>query len=145
MATIAAMTIADALGTPVNHTFVPIGFDSKGVMLWQDQTSADNPSGVPDGFTNMLASSVLQTGKAGSGRFALDFRFLKPTLETVSNSTASGILPAAQKAYDSAVFIKCVFSARSTLQNRKDAVKMAVLGFQNAQLNDWATLYQRPY
>lgn len=145
MAVIASMTIADALATPVNHTFVPIGFDSKGVMLWQDQTSADNPSGVPDGFTNMWCGSSLTLAKGGNGRFALDYRFLKPSLETVSNSTASGILPAAQKAYDSAVFIKAVFSARSTLQNRKDAVKMAVLGFQNAQVADWATLYQKPY
>jgi len=145
MAVIASMTIADALGTPVNHTFVPIGFDSKGVMLWQDQTSADNPLGVPDGFTNMWASSSLVTGKGGSGRFSLDYRFAKPTLETVSNSTQSGILPAAQKAFDSSVFIKCVFSARSSLQNRKDAVKMAVLGFQSTQLADWSTLYQKPY
>lgn len=145
MATIASMVIADAIGVPVNHTFVPIGYDAKGVMLWQDQTSADNPSGVPDGFTNLWASSTQQLGKGGTGKFAFDMRFAKASLETVSNSTASGILPAAQKAYDSSVFIKCVFSARSTLQNRKDAVKMAVLGFQNIQLSDWSTLYQRPF
>lgn len=145
MAIIASMTIADALATPINHTFVPIGFDANGVMLWQDQTSADNPSGVPDGFTNLSASSSLTLAKGGLGKFVLDMRFIKPSLETVSNSTASGILPAAQKAYDSAVFIRSVFSARSTLQNRKDAVKMAILGFQNAQLSDWTTLYQKPY
>jgi len=144
MAALANMTIADALGTPVNHTFVAIGYDSKGVALWQDQTSADNPSGVPDGFSNYQASSSLVLQPGGQGRFILDSRFNKPSLETVSNSTASGILPAAQKAYDSSVFIKCVFSARSTLQNRLDAVKMAVLCFQNTQMSDWSTKYQRP-
>jgi hypothetical protein len=42
------------------------------------------------------------------------------------------------------VFIKTVFSARSTLQNRKDAVKMAVLAYQNAQVDDWLKNYQMP-
>jgi hypothetical protein len=144
MAALADMVIADALGAPVNHTFVALGYDSKGVACWQDQSSADNPLGVPDGYSNYFASSQMNLLPGGQGRFVLDTRFFKPSLETVSNSTQSGILPAAQKAYDSAIFIKCVFSARSTLQNRKDATKMAVLAFQNTQLVDWSQLYKRP-
>jgi hypothetical protein len=80
----------------------------------------------------------------GKGKFALDFRYIMPTLETVSNSTQSGILPAATWAYDCAMFIKFVVSARSTAQNRSDLFKMGPLALQNTQVSDWAKSYQIP-
>jgi len=138
------MVIADALGTPVNHTFIPVAA-KEGLFEWQDQTAASNPLGVPVGFNRILTSATISKDvNAGKGKFALDFRYIMPTLETVSNSTQSGILPAATWAYDCAMFIKFVVSARSTLQNRKDLYKMGPLAFQNAQILDWAQTYQNP-
>jgi hypothetical protein len=144
MSALANIVIADALGTPVNHTFVPV-LNANGVFKWQDQTAASNPSAVPIGFNEITASALMSKDvDRGKGRFALDFRYNMPTLETISNSTASGILPAPVWGYDCTVFIKTVFSARSTLQNRSDAIKMAALAWQNSQLTDWLKNYQMP-
>lgn len=144
MAAFANMVIADALGTPVNHTFIPVAA-KEGLFEWQDQSAASNPLGVPVGFNRILTSGAMSKNtNAGKGAFALDFRYIMPTLETVSNSTQSGILPAATWAYDCAMFIKFVVSARSTLQNRKDLYKMGPLAFQNAQILDWCQTYQNP-
>lgn len=145
MAAFASMTIADALGSPVNHTFVPAAA-LNGLFEWQDQTAASNPLGVPVGFNRIQASaSMSKDVNAGRGKFALDYRYVMPTLETVSNSTQSGILPAATWAYDNSIFIKTVFSSRSTLQQRNDMIKMAILGYQNAQIADWLKNYTQPY
>lgn len=144
MSAFANMVIADALGTPVNHTFVPASVQN-GLFEWQDQSAASNPLGVPVGFNRILASAQMaKDTNNGKGKFALDFRYIMPTLETVSNSTQSGILPAATWAYDCAMFIKFVVSARSTAQNRLDLFKMGPLAFQNAQIGDWAKTYQMP-
>jgi hypothetical protein len=145
MAALANMVIADALGTPVNHTFVPIGQNKDGVFEWQDQSAASNPLGVPIGFNKILVSAQMSKDvNAGKGKFALDYRFIMPTLETVSNSTQSGILPAATWGYDCAMFIKWVVSARSTAQNRLDLFKMGPLGFQDNQVKEWARNYTMP-
>lgn len=146
MAAFASMAIQDALGIPVSHTFVPAVMRD-GLFEWQDQTSASNPLGVPVGFNRITAQAQMSKDvNAGRGKFALDYRYVMPTLETVSNSTQSGILPAATWGYDCSMFIKVIMSARSTLQNRKDLIKMGILGFQNAQIGtDWAQLYQQPY
>lgn len=144
MAAFGNMVIADALGTPVNHTFVPANF-ANGIFEWQDQSAANNPLGVPVGFNRILTSANMSKDvNAGKGKFSLDMRFIMPTLETVSNSTQSGILPAATWAYDCAVFVKYVVSARSSLQNRLDLFKMAPLAFANAQIGDWCKTYQQP-
>jgi hypothetical protein len=144
MAAFANMVIADALGTPVNHTFVPAS-NRDGLFEWQDQTAANNPLGVPVGFNRIFASAQASKDvNAGKGKFALDFRYIMPTLETVSNSTQSGILPAATWAYDCAMFIKFVVSSRSSSQNRLDLYKMGPLAFQNAQVGDWAKTYLMP-
>lgn len=144
MAAFASMTIADALGTPVNHTFIPARIEN-GMYVWEDQSAASNPNGVPVGFNTITAMGVMSKDtNAGKGKFALDYRYTQPTLEVVSNSTVTGILPAAIRGYECAVFIKTVFSARSTAQNRADAFKMAVLGYQNSQISDWAKNYQQP-
>lgn len=144
MATFANIVLADALGTPVNHTFVPAQFKDN-VFEWQDQSAASNPLGVPVGFNRIQASATMSKDtNAGKGKFALDLRYIMPTLETVSNSTQSGILPAATWAYDCAVFTKMVVSSRSTLQNRKDLRKMIALLLANTQILDWVETYQQP-
>jgi len=144
VAAFANMVIADALGTPVNHTFVPVQ-NTLGLYTWQDQSSASNPLGVPIGFNTITVQGQMSKDvNAGRGKFALDFRYVMPTLETVSNSTQSGILPAATWGYDCAMFVKFVYSARSTLQNRKDVHKMGPLALANTQIADWVQTYQQP-
>jgi hypothetical protein len=144
MAAYANMTIADALGTPVNHTYA-VANAINGVFRWEDRTAASNPSGVPIGFGAItIAANMSKDVNAGRGRFVLDYRMVQPVLETVSNSTVTGILPAAIKGYECAMFIKFIASSRSTGQNRADLFKMGILGFQNTQVSDWCTSYTWP-
>lgn len=144
MAAFGNIVLSDALGTPVNHTFVNAS-SKDGLLNWQDQTAASNPLGVPVGFNQIFGSATMSKDvNAGKGKFALDLRLIMPTLETVSNSTQSGILPAATWAYDCAFFGKLVVSARSTAQNRKDLRKMASNLLTIAQIQEWIENYQMP-
>jgi hypothetical protein len=144
MSSFANIVIADALGSPVNHTFVPASTVG-GVYRWQDMTSAANPTGVPIGYNVIEASAAMSKNvNAGAGKFALDFRYTMPVLESISNSTVTGILPAPTWAYDCAMFIKFVVSARASQQQRDDLYKMGPLAFANAQIGDWCKSYTQP-
>lgn len=118
------IVLADALATPVNHTFVPIGRDKNGVFWFEDQSQAN-----AIGFWRVsieLKRPESPNGKASSeGRsFRVKVQLSEPILETVSNSTVSGISPAPQISYTSRAFAEFVMPERASLQNRKDLRKM---------------------
>lgn len=58
MASLANIVINDGQATPVAHTFIPVGVDKNGVILFEDRTvnSVYNPSGVPLMFPRISAS-----------------------------------------------------------------------------------------
>jgi hypothetical protein len=58
----------------------------------------------------------------------------EPVLETLSNSTVSGILPAPMVSYTPRTFIEFVMPERASLQNRKDLRKMAANLLAEAQV-----------
>lgn len=114
------IVLADAQATPVNHTFIPIGRDSKGVFWYEDQSVA-NAIGYwrisvetkrPD-FSGAVATGVYRT------RVGLH----EPVLETLGTNDA-GLTPPPTVAYISRAFGEFIDSPRSILQNRKDMVKM---------------------
>jgi hypothetical protein len=51
MTAIAALTLADGQGTPVNHTFSPDGIDGAGVAAWVDRSG-----GIALGFPKITLS-----------------------------------------------------------------------------------------
>lgn len=123
MPAVANIVLNDALGTPVAHTFVPLGPDPQGVWWFEDQ-SATSPAGY-----NRISLSLIRAPQVGNGTSSSNrvnrfkARLYKPTLETISNSTVSGILPAPVVGYVLLATIDLTLSERSTLQERKDLRK----------------------
>lgn len=127
MATATNIVLADALATPVNHTFVPVGRDASGVMWWEDQSQAS-----PVGFWR-ISASLAKPALAAPGQLT-DKRFYRtkvalyePALENITNSTVSGVAPAPQIAYQVRVNTEYVIAERASQQNRKDIRKMNYL------------------
>lgn len=118
------IVLADAQGTPVNHTFVPLGPDANGVFWFEDQSQAS-----PIGYWRISYQLKRPTvGGAGTNSANRTYRAViglhEPILETVSNNTVSGIAPAPTISYVPRSFAEYVMPERASLQNRKDLRKM---------------------
>jgi hypothetical protein len=124
MPTVENIVLADAQGTPVNHTFNPLGFDANGVMWWEDRSQP-----TPDGYwrisaqlvrlpppTNGLVSSANRVNRVKIGLH-------KPVLEVVGVNSA-GYQTAPTVAYVDRSNEEFIFSSRDSLQDRKDVRKM---------------------
>lgn len=120
----ANIVLADAQATPVNHTFVPVGRDNKGVYWFEDQ-SAVNAIGNWRISVDVKRPPVAAAGQNSQGRsFRIAVGLHEPILESVSNDTVSGIAPAPTISYVGRAFTEYVLPERSSLQNRKDLRKM---------------------
>lgn len=136
MAAAANIVIADAQATPVNHTYVPIGPDVKdpSIFWFEDQSQA---SAI--GFWRISAQlkrpAPARQGQSSQQRTIRAIIGLhQPVLETVSNSTVSGITPAPTLAYVPRTICEFIIPERSTLLNRKDARKMMSLLLADSQV-----------
>lgn len=137
MPTAANIVIADAQATPVNHTFVPIGRDSKdpSIFWYEDQSAANAIGNWRINISLKRPTAAFNAGDNSRNRnFVVIIGLYEPTLETVSNNTVSGIPPAPTIAYTMKSLHQFVISERSTLQNRKDIRKMAGLLVSDAQV-----------
>jgi hypothetical protein len=124
------IVLADALATPVNHTFVPIGRDKNGVFHFEDQSQA-NAVGFWRITVELVRPPAAQARQNSEGRSQrVKIGLHEPILETVSNATVTGIAPAPTVSYVPRSFTEFVMPERSSLQNRKDLRKMtaALLG-----------------
>lgn len=118
------IVLADALATPVNHTFVPLGPDKNGVFWFQDQSQA-NAIGYWLISYELVRPRAPQAGDNSNKRtFRAKIGLHEPILEVVSNNTVSGISPAPTVSYTSRAFAEYVMPERGSLQNRKDLRKM---------------------
>lgn len=126
MSAVAAITLADALATPVNHNFIPLGPDAKGVWWYEDQSQI-----APVGFwrisVSLTRSPSPSVGSSAAGRVSrVKISVHEPQLETLSNA-ANGLTPAPQVAFITRSMVEFVLPERSSLQNRKDIRKMTAL------------------
>lgn len=118
------IVLADAQGTPVNHTFVPLGPDKDGVFWFEDQSQA-NSIGYWRISMQLKRPSLAVAGQNSSQRtYRAVVALHEPILETVSNNTVSGIAPAPTVSYVLRTFTEHVMPERASLQNRKDLRKM---------------------
>lgn len=132
----ANIVLADALATPVNHTFIPIGKDKDGVFWFEDQSQA-SPAGYWRVSIQLKRPVALKAGQNSNGRqYRAVIGLHEPILEVVSNSTVSGIIPAPVVSYIPRNFNESVIPERSTLQNRKDLRKMSMNLLGNALVVD---------
>lgn len=126
MPAVAAIVLADAQGTPVNHTFTPLGPDTNGVWWFEDQSQS-----TPIGYWR-LSIELKRTPPAGNGAQSNSNRvnratlaFHQPTLESLGTNDA-GITPPPTVSYVTRSKHEFVFPERNTLQNRKDQRKMSM-------------------
>lgn len=122
MAAIANVTLSDAAGTPVVHTFTPTRVGVEGAnlkALWHDRSAN---AGVSAGFFTLDMSYSAPSKDRKSYRLGL--KLSTPVLEVLSNSTVTGIEPAPTVSHVPLVQIDFVLPERATLQNRKDLLAM---------------------
>ncbi len=128
------IVLADAQATPVNHTFVPIGRDAAGIFWFEDQSQA-NAIGFWKISCELKRPPPPVAGQSSAERtFRVKIGLHEPVLETLSNSTVSGILPAPMVSYTPRTFVEFVMPERASLQNRKDLRKMAANLLAEAQM-----------
>lgn len=136
MPTLSNIVLADAQGTPVNHTFVPTGPDAKAVQ-WLTDFSQTNAVGYWKISIETTSPANPTSGTSSTGRtYRVRVGLHEPVLETTGDSSASGILPAPTVAYIPRSFAEYVLPERTSLQNRKDIWKMTHLLAANAQIQN---------
>ena len=117
------IVLADAQGTPVNHTFVPVGFT--GDTYWWEDQSAAAAIGNWKISLKIQRPAAATTGQNSAQRvYRVTIGLHEPVLETLGTSTISGIPAAPTISYIDRIVSEYVLPERSTLQNRKDLRKM---------------------
>jgi len=118
------IVLADAQATPVNRTFIPMGRDKNGVFWFEDQ-SPTSAIGYWKISVELKKPSPAAAGMSSNGRsFRVAIGLHEPVLETVSNSTVSGIAPAPTIAYTPRVVTEFILPERAVLLDRKNLRKM---------------------
>lgn len=134
MALAVNIVLADAQGTPVNHTFIPLGPDKAGVFWFEDQSQAS-----PIGYWRISMESKRpapsQPGENSSKRtIKVRVGLHQPVMENVTNATVSGIAPAPTVSYVPRTFTEYLIPERASLLNRQDMRKMNYNLQNNAQV-----------
>jgi len=117
MPAIGNIIINDGLGTPVAHTFAPVGIKND-IATFEDRALA-----VYVGYPTMTLSVTRpsKTSKFVKARI----RIVVPQLETLGNNTVSGIVPAPTKGFENSVDMVFMMHQRSNLVMRTDLLAYA--------------------
>ncbi len=118
MAAAVNIVLADALGTPVNHTFVPLGPQGAYDMVFEDQSQLS-----PNGYWRIGFKLVRPSAKVAGSTARIRVTLMEPVLEAIAPA-ASGLTQPPTVAFTPQVITEYVISDRSTLQVRKDLRKM---------------------
>jgi hypothetical protein len=128
------IVLADAAVTPVNHTFIPMGVDLKGVYWFEDQSQAA-AIGYWRISVKLTRPEAPRPGQSSEGRvYRVDVGLHEPVLANITNSTVTGVLPAPQLAYTMRGITQYVLPERGSLLDRQNISKMMPLLLQNAQI-----------
>lgn len=121
MAQIANIVLADALATPVSHTFEPAR-TSADYAMWEDRIS---PYYIGYNKVTMIMKRPTGKGVQANRNIRVHIKLDTPKLEVTSNSTISGIAPAPTVSYRPVADFQWVIPERASLQDRKDLRKMS--------------------
>lgn len=122
MAQAVNIVLADALATPVNHTFIPVGPVGEFDMVWEDQ-SRPSPIGFWRIYLKVSKLSNSAPGTIEGATFRVKLSLREPVLEAIAPA-ASGLTQPPTVAYEPRVDTEYVVSQRSSGQERKDLRKM---------------------
>lgn len=141
MSAIANIVINDGLATPVAHTFAPAKTSADFALL------EDRTAGIYIGYNKLTFSLVRPTGngQVANRNLKLSIKIETPKLETVSNSTVSGIAPAPTISYRPVVELIATFPERSQLQDRKDLQAFIKNILSNTFVTDAFEKFELPY
>lgn len=133
MAAVANIVLNDAQGTPVAHTFIPLGPDSNGVWWFEDQT------GTASIAYNRISLQLVRPLPAMAGQSSdkrvnrVKIGIHTPKVEALGVAD-SGFTPSATIAYTPRCNIEFIMSERAVLQDRKDLRKFADFLLAEAQV-----------
>lgn len=130
----ANIVLADAAGTPVNHTFVPVGRDNNGVYWFEDQ-SASTPLGYWKISLELRKPSAAQVGQSSDSSRVIKavINLHEPVLETLGTNDA-GVVPPPTVGYIQRSKCEFILPERSTLLDRKHIRKMTTLLVNDASV-----------
>lgn len=129
-----AIVLADAAGTPVNHTFNPNGKDADQTFSFLDRSNT-NSIGYWKITVEFKEPAQAKAGDSSKERtYRVRIGLHEPVLENVSNSTISGIAPAPTVAYIPRSFVEFVMPERSAKIDRQHLRKMTYNLLSNAQI-----------
>lgn len=124
MASAVNIVLADALATPVNHTFIPIGKDQNGTFWYEDQ-SQPNALGywkLSIAVTKPLPGAPNQSS-VSDRVVRVKLAIHEPSLETLGTAD-NGLTPPPTISYIVRGSVEFILPERCSLQNRKDIRKM---------------------
>lgn len=133
MGAIAALTLTDAAGTPVNHTYTPMDCTSQ-LATWKE-TSGGIGIGMP-----VATLSLVENAES----FKLTVKLEAPVLETITGD-AGGYTPTPKVAYALIGKSEMWFPKRSTLQQRKDLKAMFIDLLGDAVVTSAVQTFERPF
>jgi len=144
MSAVANIVLADALGTPVNHTFIPLGPDMRGVWWFEDQTGSSTI-----GY-NRISLHLTRSGNPPPGSNSKErmnrvkIGIHVPTLETLGTSDA-GITPPPTVSYVTRCAVEFILPEQNSLQNRQDLRKYAQYLLAETQVTAMVETLQNVY
>lgn len=134
------ITIADAESTPVNHNFVPNGFDQNTGVFWWVDHNFSNALGYWKIGVSITRPPQAQARQSSEGRnYRVKVQVLEPVLANLTNSTVSGVAPVPQLAYSMRSYHEFVLAEAGTLLDRQNIAKMSPLILQDSQITQVIT------
>ncbi len=141
----ATIALADAAGTPVTHNFLPNGKDADGTFWFTDR-SQTNAIGYWKISVEFKEPPPAKAGENSANRtFRVRVGLHEPVLETLSNSTISGITAAPTVGYIPRSFCEFVMPERAALLDRQHLRKMTANLLANAQIVTVVETLERLY
>lgn len=140
MPAVVDIVLPNGEGTPVNHTFAPLGQNRETGFWWFEDQSPRVASSSSLGWPRIGIRSR-RANDAGPGENAqtrvnrVEFVIAMPQLETVGTSD-SGLTPAPTVSYVDRMKGEFLLPARDVLADRKDVLKYAAGLMANALVVD---------
>jgi hypothetical protein len=144
MSAVTSIVLNDAQGTPVAHTFVPLGPDQNGVWWWEDQT------GTASIAYNRISMQLVRPAPAAAGVDStkrvnrVKIGIHTPKVEALGVAD-NGYTPSPTIAYTPRFTAEFIMSERALLQDRKDLRKYADFLMAEAQLTAMVEQLQNVY
>lgn len=133
MAAVVNIVLNDAQGTPVAHTFIPLGPDKEGRWWFEDQSPTNAIGYNRISLQLVRPSTPVASPNPGERTNRVKVSIHCPVLETLGTAD-NGLTPPPTVAYVPRFTAEFIMSERASLQNRKDLRKYADFLLAETQL-----------